>query len=129
MKQLMALQFYLVLSIGTPAHAIVIEVSDSNGLKQALIDANDGDIIELANGTYPVPGEAFAINATSQIAGRSLTIRAALGATVVLDGASSNDVFRVINESFALGAPLRFENLTFANGVSETLGFLGASPC
>ncbi|MFN8642846.1 MAG: hypothetical protein U0802_14790 [Candidatus Binatia bacterium] len=75
----------------------------------------------LAAGTYTPPANGFAINDT----GRAFTIRAASGATVVLDGGGSRDLVRLINSSVGAGRPVVFESLVFRNGRSTSEGIAG----
>lgn len=82
-------------------------------LQQAIAAVADGGIIEIAAGTYAAPSGGFTIlNAQ-----KAFTIRAAAGASVVLDGAGTN-ILRFSNSSLATGKPVTFERLTFSGGVS-----------
>lgn len=100
---------------------MVLVPSETPTLQQAVAAIPDGGIIELAAGTYSSPSGGFAINDQP----RSFTIRAASGASVVLDGGGSRDIVRFINSSPGAGRPLSFEGLTFANGSSATAGIGG----
>ncbi|MEM9598287.1 MAG: hypothetical protein AAGD06_28745 [Acidobacteriota bacterium] len=93
-----------------------IEVPGDMSLQAAIANVDDGGIIEIAAGTYPSPSGGFSISNL----GKGFTVRAAAGATVVLDGGGVRDVVRFRNTTFANGGPVVFENLTFANGFSGT---------
>ncbi|MEM8961646.1 MAG: right-handed parallel beta-helix repeat-containing protein [Acidobacteriota bacterium] len=88
---------------------VPIDVAD---LESAITQIADGGIIELATGAYQAPGGGFRI----QFPGKRFTVRAATGATVVLDGGDTTQIFAI--EDDPGGAPFRFENLTFRNGSS-----------
>ena len=60
---------------------------------------SNGGIIELAAGTYPSPSSGFAINDPQ----RGFTIRAAAGATVVIDGGGARDILRTSTRASAPG--------------------------
>jgi hypothetical protein len=100
------------------ANAAVLSVSDSAGFQRAIHSAAEGDIVELAAGTYSAPAGAFTLY--SPTAG--FTVRAASGAAVTLTGSGSTDILRFTNSA----KPITFESLTFANGVS-TDNFIGAT--
>ncbi len=103
------------------AASTVIRVpADVADLQTAISQVPSGGIIELANGTYATPVGGFRINDRV-----GFTIRAASGATVVLDGGGARDLLRLINTSVAAGGPVTFERLTFANGRSTTEGAAG----
>ncbi len=110
----------LALAPAASAQAL-ISVSDSASLQAAINVAPSGSVIELAAGTYAAPAGGFVINDR----GTSFTIRAASGATVVLDGQNAREVVRFINSSLAAGGPVTFQGLTFANGLSATDGLAG----
>jgi hypothetical protein len=95
--------------------------ADAGTLESAISQVGDGGVIEMADGTYPVPvGGWFFGNLR-----KSFTIRAASGATVTLDGGNARPVFRVQNTSPSLGGQIGFENLVFANGFSTQNGVAG----
>ncbi|HYL06418.1 MAG TPA: hypothetical protein VE075_10280 [Thermoanaerobaculia bacterium] len=81
-------------------------------LTQAIAQVAGGGVIELAAGTYSAPPAGFKIGN----AGRSFTIRAALGAAVVLDGGGQHPVFVLRNSSRSHGRLIVFEDLVFRNG-------------
>jgi len=104
---------------GAPLAAeVIVRVPQDVATIQSAIDTvPDGGTIEVAAGTYVPPvTSGFLI----QNEGRGFTLRAAPGATVVLDGQGSRQVLRFQNTSLALGRPVVFEGLTFANGFSST---------
>ncbi|MFN8641668.1 MAG: hypothetical protein U0802_08440 [Candidatus Binatia bacterium] len=100
----------------------VIQVpSQVADLQSAIAQVVNGGVIELANGTYASPTGGWVINDR----GKAFTIRAAAGATVVLDGGGARDIVRLINSSVAAGRPVTFESLVFNNGRSTTDGIAG----
>ncbi|MCA1580436.1 MAG: hypothetical protein LC796_03405 [Acidobacteria bacterium] len=103
------------------AQPVLLVPSETLTLQQAIAAIPDGGVIELAAGTYDSPSGGFAINDQP----RSFTIRAASGASVVLDGGGARDILRFINSSPGAGRPVIFEGLTFANGFSATAGIGG----
>ncbi len=92
-----------------------------NDLQQAIYLVGNGGIIELAGGTYPSPAGGFRINDL----GKDFTIRAAAGATVVLDGGGSRDIVRFINSDVSKSGVVTFQAIEFSNGWSETNGIAG----
>jgi predicted outer membrane repeat protein len=112
-------------ALGAPrkAAAKVIRVpKDVKDLSTAIRSAKDGDIIELAAGTYTPPSKGFSISNL----GKAFTVRAAAGATVILDGKKTATILRFKNGSRARGKRVTFERLTFQNGFSKTIGDGGA---
>lgn len=98
-----------------PAVAGVIHVPGQvPTLSQAVSAVPNGGTIEIAAGTYPSPSGGWFFGNL----GKSFTIRAAAGATVILDGGNARPVFRLQNTSSAFGGQVTFENLVFANGRS-----------
>ncbi|RLC77067.1 MAG: hypothetical protein DRI61_12180, partial [Chloroflexi bacterium] len=72
-------------SSGSPmaqATASIIRVPQDADLQTAIWLVGDGGVIEISGGTYPSPNGGFVICDL----GKSFTIRAAPGETVVLDG-------------------------------------------
>jgi hypothetical protein len=92
--------------------------SDTTDLQVAINLVSDGGVIELANGTYPAPAGGFSILKI----GKDFTIRAALGATVILDGGGTHNILRFINLNPSPGTSVVFEDITFANGYSALNG-------
>jgi hypothetical protein len=108
--------------VAPAAHAALIRVpTDVPTLQGAIQQVANGDVIEIAAGTYASPAGGFTISSQP----KAFTIRAASGATVVLDGGNTRDVLRLINSSVAAGRPVTFEGLTFANGRSTSDGIAG----
>ncbi len=91
-----------------------IRVPQNSTLAAALTKIADGGIIEIAAGTYPSPPKGFSISN----ARKGFTVRAAAGATVVIDGGGSNNLWRFINSDRARGKRVTFEGITFQNGLS-----------
>jgi hypothetical protein len=98
--------------------AAAILVSDSAAFQQAINSAPDGSVIELAAGNYTPPSGGFTrYNSTG-----ALTIRAAPGAAVALNGGSATDLFRFTNSQ----KPTTFQGINFNNGLSNS-NFIGAA--
>lgn len=120
----------IALGSGAPGRgaAAVISVPTGVATLQAAIAAvaADGDVIELAAGTYPSAAASETPDGQPGffVSNRpyDFTIRAAPGATVVLDGEQLRPVFRLMNSSIEEGGEVRFEGITFRNGRSQTLG-------
>ncbi len=114
----------LVLSLLASAAAAgeVINVpADVGALDTAIDQIDDGGVILLAGGTYQTPvGGWFFANL-----GKSFTIRAADGATVVLDGSHQRPVFRLQNTNPALGGQITFDGIVFTGGRSVQDGVGG----
>src|SRR5437588_623423 len=105
------------------AHAASVkQITTAGQLQQAINDAVDGDVLELAAGTYAAPSGSFTIYTSN-----GFTIRAAPGANVVLDGGHTTDIVRVGNHSAGTGHPVTFEQLTFSNASNTTNNFLGGA--
>jgi predicted outer membrane repeat protein len=81
-------------------------------LQQAIAVVGNGGVIEIAAGVYAAPAAGFRI----ADARKGFTIRAALGATVVLDGGGSHPVLVLRNSAASRGGLVVFENLVFRNG-------------
>ncbi|MEM1177369.1 MAG: hypothetical protein AAGM22_03420 [Acidobacteriota bacterium] len=104
------------------AEEIVTVPGDQPTLSAAISAVPDGGTIEMAAGTYPSPGNGFVIANL----GKGFTIRAAEGATVVLDGGDSRPVLEIDNATRASGGPVVFENLIFRNGFVASGPMAGA---
>ena len=105
--------------VALPSFAGLIRVpQDVASLQDAIDQAQDTDVIEIAAGTYPSPAGGFQINNKQT----TFTIRAATGATVVLDGGNAREVLRFQNTDPQLGGHVTFAGLIFRNGFSNTLG-------
>ena len=81
-------------------------------LEQAISRVASGGVIELAAATYAAPAPGFRISN----AGRGFTIRAASGATAVLDGGGTHPVLVLRNSARSRGGLIVLENLVFSNG-------------
>jgi len=103
---------------GAPVIHVPTDISD---LQTAINLIPEGGIIEISAGTYAAPIGGFLMNDLA----KGFTIRAAPGATVVLDGGGGRDILRFINSSPVNGRPVLFEGITFANGRSTTEGAAG----
>ena len=112
--------FYLALSMAVFAiagvsHAqSVIHISPTQGsIQNALDTVPEGGVIELAAGTYAAPAGGWTIFPDLSGGTKGFTIRAANGATPVLNGGGSTEIL-----TFTTPKPVTFQGLTFANGVS-----------
>ncbi len=119
-------KFYLYLALATlaaplPGFAQIIRVPSESSLSSALQNVVDGGVIEIAGGTYPATSGGYVINNP----GRRFTVRAAPGATVVLDGGGSSRVLWYVANSDANRGSLVFENLIFRNGFNNATGQAG----
>ena len=100
-ERLPAALIAIALAGAAAAPAALMRVpADVATLQTAIQQAANGDVIELADGTYASPAGGFTISNQP----KAFTIRAAAGATVVLDGGGARDVLRLINSS-ARGRP------------------------
>lgn len=104
-----------------PATAEVITVTNSSQFQLAFLTVAEGDVIELAAGTYVSPVSGFEIFNP----GRSFTIRAVVGASVVLTGEGTHPVLEFQNTYTEPNVSLVFENLVFADGLSTQDGIAG----
>ncbi len=111
----------LLVPAASQAQQIVRVPTEQPTLEGAIAAVPNHGIIELAAGTYPAPPGGWSIY--SAAFGKGFTIRAALGATVVLSGQGTHDIVRFANPASG-GPPVIFEGLTFADGVS-TENFIG----
>ena len=107
-----------------PADAALLSVpSQIATLQQAIDQAGAGDVIELANGTYPAPpGDAATQGFHITDKAVDFTIRAAASATVVLDGQGSGAILRFQNTDVSKSGHVTFEGLVFRNGLSNVQG-------
>src|ERR1700687_2351290 len=94
---------------GAGARGVRRVAADVPTLAQALRQVANGGIIQLAAATYAAPPAGFKISN----ARKSFTIRAAPGATVVLDGGGQHPVLVLRNSH---GGLIAFQNLIFRNG-------------
>lgn len=112
----------MCLATPAPAASSFIRVPQDRPLASALAEIGAGGVIEIAAGTYAAPAAGFTIRNP----GRSFTVRAAAGATVVLDGQGQHRIVRLENGSRARGGRIVFQRLLFRNGAASTPGFGGA---
>ena len=96
--------------------------ADQPTLQDAILTVADGGVIELAEGTYQAPQGGFTI--FDSPAPKGFTVRAATGSNVILTGGGTTDILRFAPSTLTRMKPVRFENLTFANGTS-TQNFIG----
>jgi hypothetical protein len=108
-------------ALGAPRKLVRVP-QDAQDLATAIRLVKDGDVIELAGGTYLPPSKGF----TLQNLGKAFTIRPAAGATAILDGKGKGTILRIKNGSRSRGKRVTFERLTFQNGFSKTEGDAGA---
>jgi len=87
-------------------------VPEDGSLQQAIQRVSDGGVIEIAAGTYAAPSNGFrSVNLSKRF-----TIRAADGATVVLDGEGQNPIFLFGGKS--VRDRIDFERIVFRDGLS-----------
>lgn len=111
-------------ALGAPRKAKVVRVpKDAKSLPDAIRLVKDGDVIELAAGTYMAPSKGFTISNLP----KAFTIRAAQNATVILDGKGTATILRIKNGNRGRGKRVTFERLIFQNGFSRTEGDAGAA--
>ena len=99
----------------------IIVVNNPGALQQALDGVPEGGIIELAAGTYAAPSDGFTIFPDLNGGSRGFTVRAAVGATVVLTGSGATRIL-----TFTTSRPVTFERLIFSNGLSTEEFHAGA---
>ena len=97
------------------AQSVIHVPGDVSSLQQAIQQVSGGGIIEIADGTYAAPSNSFRIQVN-----KSFTIRAAAGATVILDGEQARPVLRLLNSG-----KVTFQGLSFRNGYSTATGRAG----
>lgn len=103
------------------APGVIHVPGDAATLQAAVNMANDGDIIELAEGTYTAPSGGWIF----EDLGKGFTIRATSGATVTLSGGGATSILRQINSASSNGRPIVYQDLIFANGYSTINGLAG----
>src|SRR4030067_564926 len=109
-------------SMPLAAAPVIIHVpGDVATLQDAVNMVSNGNIIELAAGTYMAPSGGWIFNNL----GKGFTIRAASGANVILSGGGITNILRLINSDPIYGRPIVFQDLTFANGYTTTDGLAG----
>lgn len=111
-------------ALGAPRRAKVVRVpKDVKNLQQAILSVKNGDVIELAAGTYTAPAKGFTITNLP----KAFTIRAAARATVILDGKGAATILNFKNGNRSRGRRVTFERLIFQNGAPKSEGFGGAA--
>jgi hypothetical protein len=103
-------------ALGAPRKTIRVP-KDAKDLQTAIRLVKDGDVIELAQGTYNAPGGGFSISNLN----KAFTIRAAPGATVILDGKGAGKILTSKNRK-----RVTFERLVFQNGFGKNDVVAGA---
>lgn len=91
----------------------ILPVSSAANLQQALDNVPDGGVVELAAGNYNAPAGGWTVFPDLNGGTKSFTVRAASGASVVLNGGGGTEIF-----TFTTPKLVTFERLTFANGVA-----------
>lgn len=107
--------------LAAPGFGQTIQVPSQATLQTAINTVADGGIIEIAGGTYPATSGGFLINNPA----KNFTIRAAGGATVVLDGGGTSKVLWYTAASAATRGSVVFEGLTVRNGFVSVAGQAG----
>lgn len=104
-----------VFAITAALHAqSIINISPTQGsLQSAIGSVPEGGIIELAAGTYDAPAGGWTIFPDLDGGTKGFTVRAANGATPVLNGGGATEIL-----TFTTPRPVTFQGLTFANGIS-----------
>src|SRR5438105_566681 len=100
-----------------PAHATTIIVSNTNNngpgsLRQALVDANDGDTID-ATGISGV----IALTTGELLVDKSVTINGDGADVLAVDGNATSRVFQI-----GSGKTVTISDLTIRNGHDDTIG-------
>ena len=85
---------------------------DVPDLQKAIAQIGNGGVIELKAGTYASPTRGWRLANLR----KGFTVRAAAGATVVLDGGGSRQLLDYANSNLTRGAEVTFERLTFRGG-------------
>ncbi len=117
----LALLFAVLLPAVASAAPTVRVPGDARDLQRAIGLVADGGVIELAGGTYAPPPRGFEIANLR----KGFTIRAAAGATVVLDGAGTSQLLRFENGRRERGKLVTFEGITFRSGYTVAEGYSG----
>lgn len=119
----LALSFLLATAAPALATEHPVPVSNANELRNALANAQDGDVIELADGTYSPGGTRFAV---PFFKAAFFTIRAAHPGAAVIDGGPST--CSSDSRLFAHQVPdvtVVFEGLVFRDGCTTVTGTSG----
>lgn len=115
-----ALGFLCFASAGA-AQSLVRIPQNTRDLSQAMRMVANNGVIEMAAGTYVAPAAGFSLSNNR----KAFTIRAAPGATVILDGQGNKRIFRFKNNARAGMKPVTFQRIVFRNGSSTTEGDAG----
>jgi predicted outer membrane repeat protein len=91
-----------------------IAVSTPAQLTSAFANVTNNGVIEMAAGTYASPTDGFSINNPN----KRFTVRAATGATVIIDGGNTRRLLKYMSSNATLGGAVTFEDITFRNGRS-----------
>ncbi len=118
LRHSVALLAWLCFAAATQAQTIV-PISTSSELTSALAGVSEGEILELAGGTYNAPTNGWILSNLSD----SFTIRAAAGQTAILDGLGSRTIFRIFVTD--PGVSVVFQDLIFEDGFSSQDGLAG----
>ena len=122
-----SLVFALIFALGGLAGPVfaasnaLIHVPQEASLDVAIGRVTDGGVIEIAAGTYASPANGFFINN----ARKGFVVRAALGATVAIDGGGSRKLLRFINSNTSRGKRVTFQRIGFQNGYSADVNVAG----
>ncbi len=103
-------------------HSIIRVPGDAATIQSALTKYSDGDIIELAAGTYYAPTGGWMLGPNKA---KGFTMRAAPGAQVTLSGGNTTEIFRLQNSTRAQGRPFVFKGITFEGGRTSVEGLAG----
>lgn len=109
--------------ITTPAEAAprIVPVSTSDGLQNALAAVEDGDVIQLADGTYSVAALTgfydffFIVDP-----GVHFSVQAVNSGAAILDGAGSERILEYRVDTQGFEGWVTFEGLVFSNGKTTT---------
>lgn len=112
---------FLTLAAAGEAQSLVRIPQNTRDLSQAMRMVANNGVIEMAGGTYVVPAAGFSLSNNR----KAFTIRAAAGATVILDGQGNKRLFRFKNNSRTGMKPVTFQRIVFRNGSSTTEGDAG----
>ncbi len=111
-----------VLTLGSSEAVEILRVpTDVSTLQDAIGQISNGGIIEMEDGSYSAPSGGWRILNPN----KHFTIRAASGATVILDGGNSQPVINYQATAAALQGAVVFEDLIISNGLSTADGMAG----
>ncbi|MFL6235417.1 MAG: right-handed parallel beta-helix repeat-containing protein [Thermoanaerobaculia bacterium] len=120
-----ALAFFLVAGPGLQAaqrsNQLVRVPQDARTLDAAIARVADGGAIEMAAGTYPSPPGGFRIGNLR----KGFIVRAAVGATVAIDGGGTRNLLRFVSSDRGRGKRVTFLRITFQNGYSAKVNEAG----